>query len=274
VSHDGAAVEGRGVGVNEGYPDGTNVEGVPVGVCVGALVGSFVGLRVGRGLGMDVGRLDGAAEGAYVGNGAGSAVGPDLQTTGSIAEQNRERFDADANDGAAVEGSGVGVNDGQDVGSRVGRLVGRGEGTTVGNDDGAAVLGGADGSAVEGGPRARPGRRRRRRRRRAPRMRRAESGGCGRPSARTIERRGGPACTMKVSVAGARELASKSRGSPMEHRFRRRASNFDERASCRDIRMPRRLLHKSWTPRMRGRRARRTLEVTEAGQKTHGGSAG
>ena len=47
---------------------------------------------------------------------------------------------------------------------------------------------------------------------------------------------------MKVSVARARELASKSRGSPMEHRFRRRASNFDERASCRDIRMPRRLL--------------------------------
>ena len=53
----------------------------------------------------------------------------------------------------------------------------------------------------------------------------------------------------------------------MEHRFRRRASNFRERASCRDIRMPRRLLHKSWTPRMHGRRARRTLEVTEAGQR-------
>lgn len=62
----------------------------------------------------------------------------------------RERFDAGANDGAAVEGIDVGVADGWDVGSRVGRLVGLGEGTTVGKEDGAAVLGGAVGAAVEG----------------------------------------------------------------------------------------------------------------------------
>ena len=58
-SHEGAAVEGKGVGVNEGYPDGTKVLGVPVGTAVGYGVGIRVGRRVGWG--------DGGAEGLELG---------------------------------------------------------------------------------------------------------------------------------------------------------------------------------------------------------------